>query len=364
MARLVATISVINPAVAAIGSTSGVSYVQPMALASYALPVAEVAYILMVADAELDSSGLYQIVIDSVVTTDGVHMQLARGLRDSFAPSDVASQAVSKDVSSAQDTAAMQDQLSRSVQRAVADAFGLNDGTGLYDGLDFASYKAISNVFFPNDLVSVRPSKDQADFQSFVDVFAQSASKSFADTQNMLDSFNWVMKYLRTYQDSSAILDTTSLALSRQLADSFGNLDSTKLQALKATLDAFALTDVQERSIGKDLSDSQVMAEFLKRQVSSTKTDSFGLTDNKQYSWIKSLSDAFSFNDAVVIGKGRSLAVSSVNNVVSPTDVKRYGLVKSLADLPIFNDAGELVLLSYCEAGYVQADYVGASRSF
>jgi hypothetical protein len=348
MARLVASIQVISP-------VAGVSY---------ALPVAQVGYILMVAEVELDAEGRYRIVIDSAVTTDGLHYQLAKGLRDGFAPMDEASQAVSKEVSVAQNAAVMQDQLNRNVQRAVADVFGLNDGAGINDGLDFASYKAIANVFFPNDLASLRSSKSQSDSQSFSDKTTRSASKGLADAQSMLDSFNRVVQYLRTYQDSSTALDDKAWVLSKSLTNSFGNLDIAKLQTLKATLDAFALSDAQQRSTSKGLSDPQVMADVYSYQLSPSKSDAFSTTDSKQYSWIKNLTDAFALNDATLVGRSQSLAVSSVNNVVFPTDVKSYGFAKGLVDGPIFNDVGELVLLTYCEAGYVQADYVGASRSF
>ncbi|NQW93619.1 MAG: hypothetical protein HQ446_06235 [Polaromonas sp.] len=82
MARLAASIVVIAP-------VAGVSYVYPIAATSYALPVADIAYILLAASSELDITGRYQCVLESVVMADGQTIFFSRLLEESTAQIDI-----------------------------------------------------------------------------------------------------------------------------------------------------------------------------------------------------------------------------------------------------------------------------------
>jgi uncharacterized protein YlxP (DUF503 family) len=286
MARLVATVQVISP-------TAGVSY---------ALPVAQVGYILMVVEAELDASGRYKIVVDSVVATDGVRYQFSKALNDASDMVDATSLAVAKLL---QDSTVAQDEFGRVVQYRRA----YQDATTLLDQQSLSTSKPVTDSFVSTAKAMLTPVLGKFDSTGFSDAQTRAVGKG------LNDAVQWAE------------------ALARQMA--------------LAKQDGFAPVDRTVLSNSKPVNDTQTT------------------TDYKNWQFSKSLQDAFGVNDTAVIGDGVAFTANKfVANVVTPSDRYTSALTKALTDAATATDSGLLVLQSYSDLSYFAADYVGASRSF
>lgn len=188
MARLVASITVIAPG-------AGVSYVYP---------VASISYILMAATAETDASGRHRFVLDAVVMADGraisfskqfqdqvvevdkkylavakpvvdvvtlpdtlkISLTFFRNFQDSFGNLDARAWAIAKPLAEGY---LLADSKALSLNKNLADAFALNDGSVIGDGIAFVAATRISNVVVTSDFEVYSLTKQLTDAISAVD---------------------------------------------------------------------------------------------------------------------------------------------------------------------------------------------------
>jgi hypothetical protein len=184
------------------------SQVIPTAALAYTIPAADIAYIDLFLDIEIDNTGLFKYVGESVVLTDGRVMSFARTLSDTVSFPD----STAKDVSlSKSDSVSLSDTLSRLLifirlfneTVSLADALAIvttfnrsfSENAAISDSRAFTFEKYLFDSFALNDLSDVNGTTISfADFTNNVisasDARFLANSKLFQDALSLTDSGN------------------------------------------------------------------------------------------------------------------------------------------------------------------------------
>jgi hypothetical protein len=281
---------------------AGVAVVDPVTSVAYVAPVAGVSYIELVASAQVDTSGQYQFVPETVAMSDGTSFSLAKALVD---------------VASTQDTTRYE------FEKSVGDSVELSE--------------AVTRL-----LIFVR---------------AYSDTTTAADTAALVAA-----KLLR---DAPLVYDAQAKQLTKARSDTFALTDATAKQVAKAVADSANLADVARLSFLKAATDTTSPVEDVLLAISKLLTDAVGPADAAYRTVAKLLADGVGMNDSFDTGDGAVFSFSKgVSNVTIVGDATSKHPAKVVADSATTADSGSLVNQDYCDIDYFLDDYVGESRVF
>jgi hypothetical protein len=234
---------------------AGVSYDRP----TFALSYASIAI-----DAMLDTRGLFRRVRDAVTVPDTALITLAKQFADTYTVSDDPAKLVYKGFSEAveltetvdivkfflrdfadtvtpadvaavlvdkpfAETQLVSDDSSLVVDKALEDAFGLNDGMGVDDGADFVFASTVSNVATVGDAASLEPLKAAADTYTVADTKALTVEPVAVDSVAVTDGYD--TSVAKSLSDTLSVSEIISSILSKVLSDTPSVADSaTKIQ--------------------------------------------------------------------------------------------------------------------------------------
>jgi hypothetical protein len=269
---------------------------------TYVVPVAAVDYVDLVVSAELDTSGRFRIIFETVAVVDGAAFVLSRPLADTTFAGDAVSVAALKN---------------------LADGFAMNDGSEAVDGSAYSFAKGISNVAFANDATTAAALKLLQDTQALQDLVAKDLSRPIADVFDMAD-------------------DETVSAL-KGLSDSIETQDS--LTTLLLFLRNFA--------------DDVAVADADARVYSLPKTEQVAVADNDFIDWAKSLAHSVTPADVSVF-----LAEKPFSESLVAAEAKSLLFATARVESVTVTDVGIVSIQDYCDLGYFAEDYVGLSQSF
>jgi hypothetical protein len=265
-------------------------------------PVTSIAYVGLGASVELDASGLFRFIPDSVVATDQLVYSLEKPAQDSFSLNDAATRLVDK---------ALEDQVSFEDSLLVTLIF-LRDFANQYD---------------LSDELVLDIAKAAVDSVTASDALALSLDKPFADVQTLVDA--------------------ASIATAKALADSYSLDDVATLSYSKLVADASEMVDLIIFSLEKALSDSQSIA------------------DDLAFSHSKELSDGFAMNDGFDATDGLDFSLSTTfSNVAFISDDATLSTAPAFADSVGVTDSGFILSQNYCDLTYLAQDYVGTAIFF
>lgn len=387
MARLVATISVIEP-------VAQVGYTLPVAQASYQLPLAQVGYILLVAAAEKDTSGRYRFVADLLVTTDRLVLQLGKSLQDAVGLTDATARHLDKamliryftlddffaedyvrdswedfadmrDVfrrvvsyrRAFQDTAPMLDSQARAVAKALADNFTAADQTRLLhaklvrDVLATVDAQSKSTSLAKTDSTAVLDAATRQTSLAKTDIFNFADSKNFSLAKQIIDGF--------ALNDSALIGDGIAFVANKFIANVIFALDAQAVNTSKLLRDSIGTQDSAQRVNAKVLADTSYLSDAQIRFTSKALQDAYPLADTQQRASAKRLLDAFAVGDTP-----RLTASKLFGDSMQLLDSANRVIAKTVNDGISFSDSGALMSQGYSDMSYFSTDYVGASRQF
>jgi hypothetical protein len=278
------------------------SYVSPLAVASYTIPAADIAYINLFLDAEIDVSGLFRYIAESVTLNDGSVIAFAKSQSDSFF---------------------IDDFIFSDVGKSLADTITLSD------------------ILVPT-LVFLR---DFADTQSISDstvlAFAKQAASSVLMSEVLARSFD------KNSSDAVLIAELASRSVAKYLTDSVSSGDATYLNSQKLFNETQSIADAAVRDIAKLIADSVVPADAIAFDISKT------------------LADGFAINDSAEAADGLTFTFSiSVQNIIFTSDAEQKSFDKTRTDSVGIADSGLLSNQDYIDPTYFAEDYVGASYIF
>jgi hypothetical protein len=281
---------------------ASVVVVDPVTSVSYSIAASSIAYVELGVSAELDTSGLFKFIPDSVVTTDQLVFSLSKPAQDSFSLADASTLLVDK---------ALGDQVSFEDSLLVTLIF-LRDFANQYD---------------LSDELVLDIAKAAVDSVIVSDALALSLDKPFADVQ--------------------ALADAASIATAKALADSYSLDDAATLSYSKLVADASEMVDLIVFSIEKALNDSQPVI------------------DDLAFSHSKELSDGFAMNDGFGATDGLDFSLSTTfSNVAFISDEATLSTAPAFADSVGVTDSGFILSQDYCDLTYFAQDYVGTAISF
>jgi hypothetical protein len=269
---------------------------------TYVVPVAAVDYVDLAVSAELDASGRFRIIFETVAVVDGTAFVLSRPLADTTSAGDAVSVAALKN---------------------LADGFAMNDGSEAVDGSTYSFAKGISNVAFANDATATAALKLLQDTQALQDLVAKDLSRPIADVFDMAD-------------------DETVSALK-------GLSDSIEMQDSLATLLLFL----------RNFADDVAVADADARVYSLPKTEQVAVADNDFIDWAKSLAHSVTPADVSVF-----LAEKPFSESLTAAEAKALSFTAARVESVTVTDVGIVSIQDYCDLGYFAEDYVGVSQSF
>jgi hypothetical protein len=281
---------------------ASVVVVDPVTSVSYSLAAASVAYIELGITAELDTTGRFKFIADTVVTTDGIALSLSKPLQDAFSLEDVAT----KDV-----------------------------GKALADEVSFEDSLLVTLIFL----------RDFADTFEFADQVTLDIAKAAVDSVAMSEALAYTLS--KPFADAQSIADSASLAVAKALTDTIELQDAASITYDKLLADASEIVDLIVFSIDKAITDSQPMA------------DELSITHDK------SLADGFAMNDGFGATDGFDFSLSTTfSNVAFITDSVELSTQSVLADSVGITDSGSIISQDYCDITYFAEDYVGTATFF
>ena len=281
---------------------ASVVVVDPVTSVSYSLAAVSVAYIELGITAELDTTGRFKFIADTVFTTDGIALSLSKPLQDAFSLEDAAA----KDV-----------------------------GKALAEEVSFEDSLLVTLIFL----------RDFADTFSLPDGVALNIAKAATDSVVMSEALAFVLT--KPFNDAQTIVDSASMAVAKALVDSIEAQDQAVITYSKFLADASAITDLIVLSVSKVIADSQPVVDELSIAHS------------------KSLSDGFAMNDGFGATDGLDFSLSTTfSNVAFITDSATATVEKAIADSVTVTDSGLIISQDYCDLTYFAEDYVGTATYF
>jgi hypothetical protein len=140
-----------------------------------------------------------------------------------------------------QHTVVPSDVVSRAVNKLLADAFALNDGTDVGDGSTYSFQKFINNVTSVGDARFFAIAKTLTDQLGVADDVAIEAAKSLADAFNM--SSATFTSFSKALADTLTAADVAAVASTKLLSDTAGTADLAVRSTTKAVADSFGFSE-------------------------------------------------------------------------------------------------------------------------
>jgi molecular chaperone GrpE (heat shock protein) len=140
-----------------------------------------------------------------------------------------------------QHTVVPSDVVSRAVNKLLADAFALNDGTDVGDGSTYSFQKFINNVTSVGDARFFAIAKTLTDQLGVADDVAIEAAKSLADAFSA--SSATFTSFSKALADTLTAADVAAVASTKTFSDTAGTADSAVRSTTKAVADSFGFTE-------------------------------------------------------------------------------------------------------------------------
>ena len=140
-----------------------------------------------------------------------------------------------------QHTVVPSDVVSRAVNKLLADAFALNDGTDVGDGSTYSFQKFINNVTSVGDARFFAIAKTLTDQLGVADDVAIEAAKSLADAFSA--SSATFTSFSKALADTLTAADVAAVASTKLLSDTAGTADSAVRSTTKAVADSFGFSE-------------------------------------------------------------------------------------------------------------------------
>lgn len=307
------------------------------------IPAAAISYVNLVISAELDPSGRYRIVTDSVELLDGTKFTLSKHILneaalltedvrllfekpviDAVTPPDRLFYAFAKSI---KDQYGVSDYVARNIAKATVDAifatdtsrklfvklfrdgFSLNDSLDATDGLLYSFAKGVSNVAFVSDTDSFSLGKTLKESLGLSDVLVRSFAKALTDAITTPEAVSRVTT--KKVVDAQAVVD-----------------DVVRLVA-KKLIDPVSVGDLSVRTVSKRLADNAAVADAAKRVVTKLVTDTLtGFSEQVTRAFTKKLTDSASLADV----DRYSLSKRVVDGAIPADTIANKQVQKLLAD--------------------------------
>ncbi len=133
------------------------------------------------------------------------------------------------------------DVVSQAVNKLLADAFALNDGTDVGDGSTYSFQKFINNVTSVGDARFFAIAKTLTDQLGVADDVAIEAAKSLADAFSA--SSATFTSFSKALADTLTAADVAAVASTKTFSDTAGTADSAVRSTTKAVADSFGFTE-------------------------------------------------------------------------------------------------------------------------
>jgi hypothetical protein len=140
-----------------------------------------------------------------------------------------------------QHTVVPSDVVSRAVNKLLADAFALNDGTDVGDGSTYSFQKFINNVTSVGDARFFAIAKTLTDQLGVADDVAIEAAKSLADAFSA--SSATFTSFSKALADTLTAADVAAVASTKLLSDTAGTADLAVRSTTKAVADSFGFSE-------------------------------------------------------------------------------------------------------------------------
>ena len=140
-----------------------------------------------------------------------------------------------------QHTVVPSDVVSRAVNKLLADAFALNDGTDVGDGSTYSFQKFINNVASVGDARFFAIAKTLTDQLGVADDVAIEAAKSLADAFSA--SSATFTSFSKALADTLTAADVAAVASTKTFSDTAGTADSAVRSTTKAVADSFGFSE-------------------------------------------------------------------------------------------------------------------------
>jgi molecular chaperone GrpE (heat shock protein) len=140
-----------------------------------------------------------------------------------------------------QHTVVPSDVVSRAVNKLLADAFALNDGTDVGDGSTYSFQKFINNVTSVGDARFFAIAKTLTDQLGVADDVAIEAAKSLADAFSA--SSATFTSFSKALADTLTAADVAAVASTKTFSDTAGTADSSVRSTTKAVADSFGFSE-------------------------------------------------------------------------------------------------------------------------
>jgi molecular chaperone GrpE (heat shock protein) len=133
------------------------------------------------------------------------------------------------------------DVVSQAVNKLLADAFALNDGTDVGDGSTYSFQKFVNNVTSVGDARFFAIAKTLTDQLGVADDVAIEAAKSLADAFSA--SSATFTSFSKALADTLTAADVAAVASTKTFSDTAGTADSAVRSTTKAVADSFGFTE-------------------------------------------------------------------------------------------------------------------------
>lgn len=295
---VIAPQSIVDAVLLSAGSSAAVA----AAGVQYTLPATQVAYILLNSAAEVDTSGRYRLVPETIVTVDGARLAVGTTRRDAF---------------------------------AVADSSTFFFAKGLKETLSFAEVVTRTLLFI----------------------------RTFDDSFSLTDATSFVLSQLLA--ESPTLTDATTRDSTKLLRDAPTLAELVRKTSTKPFADTVGTADTQARTTSKLSVDSIALADLTAYAVQKLNSDSVAAADTATRTVSRLLNDGFALNDLADVGDGLSVSFAGgISNVAFASDASSIAMAMPRADSVGITESGSVVSQGYCDITYFADDYVGASRTF
>ena len=250
---------------------------------------------------------------------------------------------------------------------AFSDLAQLSINKGTTDSLSLASLAPAFTVGLTKsenlnviDSTRISFTKTASDPFSFDDSLTFGSGKAISDSLGFSESVNTLLTYIRSFTDTSLIIDSANLTVNKPTLDSFAFTDNLTRDTGKGTVDSFGFSQELLTETGKFLPDPVVMVDVfnITRQpysftfndvlgvvtVTGAPNHNFTLADTVPAIQVeKPLQDYFALDDFAQVDKD----VSGVKtNVIGFNEILGFGLDKSIPNQYISLTEEQLFALS------------------
>ena len=252
---------------------------------------------------------------------------------------------------------------------AILDASGrymlVLDSVNLTDGTSVSLNKVVGDSFSTTDTQTVQ------------------ADKGLGESIELFELFIITLVFLRDFQDSFGITDSTATALLKAIEDAVSATDAAALSFSKAVDDSSSATDAAFLSVQKTVDDAQSVADAASLALSKLLTEIFSAADDTALSTSKPVTDTIALTEAQVFQQDRVIAdgvamndgadvsdgiayesTKSTSNIVLVPDSSVTDFIKSLVESASTADSGLVISQGYAGLDYFLEDYVGEARTF